>query len=54
MCILRDHNSDRPEEINEDIATFFYYGLCVGELVQEDKKYMEEQLKEKEKKPVKE
>ena len=28
------------------MATFFYYGLCVGELVKEDKEYMEEQKKQ--------
>lgn len=41
--ILSDHNSNRPEETNEEVATFFYYGLCVGELVKEDKEFIEKQ-----------
>lgn len=43
--IWRDHNAPRPEEVLEEIAVFFYYGLQVEELVKEDKEYMDEQKK---------
>lgn len=47
LLVEGDHNSRREQEVLDRISTFFYYALCVKELVKPDPSFIEEQKKKK-------
>ncbi len=47
ILVEGDHNSRRQQDVLDKISSFFYFGLCVKDLVAPDPAFIEEQKKNK-------